>query len=184
MNLDLEPQTDFNVSADLYSATALVIRPHNRYVIECFDSEGKPRWREEVDNLIPDAGANDLLTQYLKGVSYSANWYLGIIDAAGFTGLNNTDTPASHPGWVEAQYYTQPTRPALVLGTAAARSISNSASPAVFSINGTGNVNGAFIATSANKADPTGVLYGEASFPIARSVLSGDTLNVSVTLTA
>jgi hypothetical protein len=45
-------------------------------------------------------------------------------------------------------------------------------------------VNGAFIATSANKADPTGVLYGEASFPIARSVLSGDTLNVSVTLTA
>jgi len=184
MKLDLATDAIVGVSADLRSDLALEARPHNIYVFECYDSAGELRWREELHNLIPDAGANDLLTKYLVGVSYSAAWYMGLIDNAGFTGLSNADTPANHPGWVEAQYYSQATRPGLVLGAAAARAISNSASPAVFSINGTGNVNGAFVATSANKADVSGVLYGEASFPIARSVLSGDTLNVTVTLTA
>jgi hypothetical protein len=184
MNLDLATDATVSASAELRAPLALDAHPHNVYVIECRDAEGALRWRETLHNLIPDAGANDLLTQYLKGVSYSPNWYMGLIDNAGFTGLSNADTPANHPGWVEAQYYSQATRPGLVLGAAAARAISNSASPAVFSINGTGNVNGAFVASSANKADASGVLYGEASFPIARSVLSGDTLNVSVTLTA
>jgi hypothetical protein len=184
MNIDLATDAIVSVSAELRSEFGLEARPHNVYVFECLDSEGALRWREEVLNLIPDAGANDLLTKYLTGISYSAAWYMGLIDNAGFTGLNNADTPANHPGWVEAQYYSQASRPGLVLGAAAARAISNSASPAVFSINGTGNVNGAFVATSANKADVSGVLYGEASFPVARSVLSGDTLNVSVTLTA
>jgi hypothetical protein len=184
MNLDAKPHAAAGNTLTLRSALALDARPHNRYLVECFDPAGNLRWREEVDNLIPDAGANDLLTQYLTGAAYSATWNVALVDNAGFTGFANGDTAITHPGWVEATSYSNPTRVPLALGPASSRSMTNAANPAVFSINGTVTLNGAFITSSPTKAGTAGVLYGEASFTTPRDVLSGDTLNVTVTLSA
>lgn len=184
MNLTLHTDAVTAVSVEHRPELALEARPHNRYVVECRDADGELRWREELDNLIPDAGANDLLGKYLTGAGYTAAWYVGLIDQAGFTGIGNGDTAASHPGWSEATYYSQANRPTLTLGAASARSISNSASQAVYSISASGSINGAFVVSTNTKAGTTGVIYGEASFGSPRSVLSGDTVNVTMTLTA
>jgi len=55
------------------------------------------------------------------------------------------------------------------------------ASSVDFSITGSATVAGAFLAST---TDNTGVLYGVVDFSSSRSVLSGDTLQVTVTVTA
>ena len=72
----------------------------------------------------------------------------------------------------------------LHLGTAAAGSIDNTASKATYSINGTATIAGAFITSDNTKSGTTGTIYGAVDFSSARSVISGDTLEVTVTLTA
>ena len=59
--------------------------------------------------------------------------------------------------------------------------ISNSASVAVFSINGTATIAGAFLTSNNTKGGTTGILFSASDFqsPGDRSVVSGDTLNVT-----
>ena len=148
------------------------------YTIECIGADGQVRWSEDFHNLVTTAGLNDLLTQYFKGSAYTAAFYVGVTGATPTFAAG--DTMASHAGWTESSAYSQATRPALTLGTAASGSIDNSASKAQFSINGT-----AFLVTNSTKGDTTGTLYGGGAFTEGnRSVVSGDTINVQATLTA
>jgi hypothetical protein len=153
----------------------------NTYKFECFDKDGNLKWTEEVHNIVVNAGLNDLLTQYFKGSAYTASF---------FVGLKNTGTPvaadtmASHGSWTENATYSNATRPALTLGSVASQSVDNSASKAVFNINGSTTIFGAFVTTNNTVSGTTGTLYGVADFGASRAVVNGDTLNVTVTLTA
>jgi hypothetical protein len=158
------------------------IKLETHWKIECFDAEGKLKWLEEFDNLVVDEGLNDSLDKHLKGSSYTAAWYCGLTNTTPTFAAGNT--MASHSGWVENVTYSQSTRPAVTFGTVASKSVDNSASKAVFSINGTTTVGGAFMVTVSTKGGSTGILYGGAAFSADRSVLSGDTLNVQITCTA
>ncbi len=104
-------------------------------------------------------------------------WMVGL---KGTGTIAASDTMASHAGWTEITAYSQTARPNLVLGAVAAGSVDNSGSVAAFSITGTATVAGAFVCNLANKL-ATGLLYGAGDFGTARDVLSGDTLNVTVT---
>jgi len=104
-------------------------------------------------------------------------WMVGLKGAGTIAAA---DTMASHAGWAEITAYSQTARPNLVLGTVASGSVDNSGSVAVFSINGTATVAGAFLCNLSNKL-ATGLLYGAGDFGTARDVLSGDTLNVTAT---
>ena len=124
-----------------------------------------------------------MLTQNFKGSAYTAAFYVGVTGATPTFAAG--DTMASHAGWTESSAYSQATRPALTLGTAASGSIDNSASKAQFSINGTATIGGAFLVTNSTKGGTTGTLYGGGAFTEGnRSVVSGDTINVQATLTA
>lgn len=153
----------------------------NTWNIVCKDSEGKVKWEETKDNLIVNVGLNDLLDKYLKGSSYTAAWYVGI---KGTGTAVAADTMASHSSWSELTGYSQSNRPTLTLGTVASQSVDNSASKATFSCNATATVAGAFISSDNTKSGTSGTLYGVVDFSSSRSVISGDTLEVTVTLTA
>lgn len=172
--------SDISVGA----AVAEVLRaPRFRFDVECFDKDGNLKWRESVYNTVTTAGKNDLLTNYFKGSAYTAAFFVGLVDNASFSAISAADTSASHAGWVESVAYSNSTRPALTLGTAASGSIDNSASKASYTINATATINGAFCITNSTKSGTTGVLYSASSFGATRGVISGDTLNVQVTLT-
>lgn len=166
----------------------------NIYRYECRDKFGKLKWVEEIQNLVPTAGLNDVLTKYLKGSSYTAAWYVGLIHNTGFGALGATDTAAkittSAPSspttndWKEATSYDESVRQTLTLGTASAGSISNTASKAVFTINATLTVYGGFVISDSTKGGTSGVLFGEAAFSAARAVVDDDTITVTVTITA
>ncbi len=143
-------------------------------------------WEVAIENLVTTEGKNDLLTNYLKGSSYTAAFYVGLVNNASFTAYAAGDVAAQingTNGWLEGVPYSNANRVTWTGGTAAAGSIDNSASPAIFNINATLTVRGAFLSTSNVKSGTAGKLYGEADFAAARSVLSGDTLNATITAT-
>lgn len=149
----------------------------HRYVFEAFDRDGNLKWREEVDNLVTTEGMNDMLDKFYKGSSYNAAHYLGLAGAGTKAAAN---TMASHAAWSEIQDYAAATRPAITWGTASAGSLAATGATS-FSINATVTVAGAFIATNSTKGGTTGVLVGVTDFSVARSLASGDTLNVTPT---
>jgi hypothetical protein len=124
-------------------------------------------------------------TQYFKGSTYTAAFVLGLVTGPGSgTTYAAADTLASHAGWTEYTDYSG-SRKAVTFGTATTADpsvISNSGSPAAFVISGAGGViAGAFLCTV--DSGTSGVLFSEADFasPGDRTVVSGDTLNVTYT---
>jgi hypothetical protein len=169
---------------------ALAVGEHTKaggvYRIECLDASGNLKWFAESHNLVVNQGLQDMNTKYFSGSAYTATWFIGLYGA----GASNTpaagDTAASHAGWTEVVPYSNATRPAATFGTATTADpsvISNSASPAAFSINATATVGGAFLISNSTKSGTTGILFSASDFaaPGDRVVASGDTLNVTYT---
>jgi hypothetical protein len=125
-------------------------------------------------------------TKYFTGTSYTATWYLGLYGASSTNNPAAGDTASSHAGWTEVTSYSQATRPQCVFGTATTADpsvISNSASPATYSVTGTMTVGGAFLISNNTKSGTTGILFSAADFqsPGDRNVVNGDTLTVTYT---
>jgi hypothetical protein len=154
--------------------------PKFRYQFECFDKDGNLKWTEDVTNLVTTAGGNDLIDKYFKGSAYTAAWVLGL---AGAGTKAAADTMASHAAWSEITAYTGSTnRPSITFGTTSAKS--NTATTVSYSINGTATVAGAFVSnTAATSPGNTGIMYSVSDFSSSRSVVNGDTLNVTLTVT-
>lgn len=152
-----------------------VAAPRFTYSFECYDADGNLKWVDSFENLVTTQGGNDLLDKYFAGSAYTAAWFLGL-KGTGTAALG--DTAASHAGWAEVNPYTG-NRPALNF-SAAASGKSKSAAQVSFSITSPATVAGAFV-QSANTGT-TGVLYSAGDFGASRSVVNGDTLNVTLTV--
>ena len=157
------------------------------YVVQCHDADGNLKWEAEAPNLVVNGGLQDMNAKYFTGSAYTAAWYLGLYGAAASNNPAAGDTMSSHAGWTEVTAYSQANRPTCTFGTPTTANPSvatNSASPATFSINGTTTVGGAFLTSNNTKGGSTGTLYSAADFsaPGDRSVVSGDTLTVTYTL--
>jgi len=152
------------------------------FTVTCYDKDCNLKWEEKNHNLVVNEGLQDMNTQYFKGVTYSATWYVGLITGpAASTSFSANDTLALHGGWTEDTNYSG-NRKAATFGTATTADpsvISNSASPAQFAITGTTTIAGAFLTNVASGT--SGVLFSASDFqsPGDRSVVNGDTLNVT-----
>ena len=157
------------------------------YTMQCFDKDGNLKWEAECPNLVVNVGLQDMNNKYFLGSAYTATWYIGLYGSGASNSPAAGDTMASHAGWTEVVPYSQATRPACTFATPTTANPSvatNSASPAVYSINATSTVGGAFLVSDNTKSGSTGILYSASDFtsPGDRSVVSGDTLNVTYTL--
>ena len=157
------------------------------YKIQCHDKDGNLKWEDEAPNLVVNEGLQDMNAKYFTGTTYTAAWYLGLYGSGATNSPAAGNTMASHGTWTEVTDYSQATRPACTFGTPTTANPSvatNSASPATFSINATTVVGGAFVTSNNTKGGTTGILYSAADFsaPGDRSVVSGDTLSVTYTL--
>ena len=153
--------------------------------VQCFDKDGNLKWEDSMHNLVVNEGLQDMNAKYFTGSTYSAAFYLGLITGpASGTTYSAGDTLATHGGWTEFTNYTG-ARKAVTFGSptlADPSVITNSASPAQFSISGGGGVvAGAFLCTVSSGT--SGILFSEADFqaPGDRTVVAGDTLNVTYT---
>lgn len=168
-----------STSASLAGSGAVVEAaraPAFTYAVECIgDCGGTGGWRELVHNTVVTVGKNDLLDKYFKGSTYTAAWFMGL---KGTGSIVAGDTLASHAGWSEVTPYAG-NRPAITFGTTSGGS--NTATAVGYSINATATVAGAFVASV--NTGTAGILYSASDFSASRSVVSGDTLNVTLTVT-
>lgn len=156
------------------------------FVVQCFGADGQLKWEAEKHNLVVNVGLKDMNDKYFTGAAYTATWFIGVYGAAASNTPAAGDTMASHAGWTEVTAYSQATRPQAVFAAATTADpsvITTSASPAVFTINATTTIGGAFLTSSNTKGGTTGVLFSAADFdaPGDRNVVSGDTLNITYT---
>ena len=149
----------------------------NIWKVTCLDKNGNVKWEEEKKNLIVTEGLNHILDVTFHADTQVTTWYIGLkgsgTPAAG-------DTMASHSSWSEITDYSGD-RKEWTEGAASSGSMTNSSS-VDFSITGTATIAGAFLNTASTGT--AGTLYGVVDFSSARSVISGDTLQVTVTVTA
>jgi hypothetical protein len=150
--------------------------------IVCRDKHGTEKWRDTIENLVTNEGLNHLLDVTLSGATQDTTWFVGLVSATPTIAAGNT--LASHAGWTEVTAYDETNRVAWVDGGVASQSVSNTASPATFTIstNGT-DVGGAFLAGV--NTGSSGVLYAAGAFTAGnKSLDDGDTLDVTFTATA
>ena len=150
--------------------------PRFIYNVECIGVDGQVKWVEKYENLVTTVGKTDLIDKYFKGAAYTAAWFLGL-KGAGAAAIG--DTLASHAGWAEVTPYAG-NRPAIAFGTTAAGS--NTATVVAYTINATATVAGAFVASV--NTGTGGMLYSAGDFAVSRNVVGGDTLNVTLTVSA
>ena len=158
------------------------------FTVECFDADGNLKWAEEFPNLVVNEGLQYINTQFFKGTTYTATWYMGLVTGPG---ASNTyaagNTMASHAGWTENTSYVQSARPTMAFGTAttANPSVIATSTPVVFTMNGSAIIAGAFVTTNNTKSGTTGTLFSVGNFTVGdRPIVSGDTLNVTYTFSA
>ena len=135
-------------------------------------------------NGVTNVGKDAILDSYFRNQAQPTNWYLGLINNAGYTGLDDAnDTMATHTGWAEATGYSEVTRPEWVTGTAASQAITNS-TPATFSITSTLTLKGVFVNSDSTKSGTTGTLWATALFAGDIPVANGDVLKITYTVNA
>jgi hypothetical protein len=157
-----------------------------KYTVECYDKDGNLKWVAETPNLVVNVGLQYMAGSALTSTTQITSWYVGLYGAAASNNPAAGDTMSSHGGWTEVTDYSQSTRPAATFAAATNANpsvVTNSASKAVFSINATTTVGGAFLTSNDTKGGTTGTLFSAADFqsPGDRSVVNGDTLNVTYT---
>lgn len=157
-----------------------------KYVVECFDKDGNLKWVAETPNLVVNVGLAYMAGTALTSTAQITTWYIGLYGAASSNNPAAGDTMSSHAGWTEVTAYSESTRPAATFAAATTANpsvVTNTASKAVFTMNGTTTVGGAFLTSNNTKSGTTGTLFSAADFqsPGDRSVVNGDILNVTYT---
>jgi len=186
--VDKAKSTD-TVSAGLVAGTrssenALAL---GQFDFECVGADGKVKWTGSVPNLVVNAGLAYMAGSALTSVAQITSWYIGLYGAAASNNPAAGDTMSSHAGWTEVVPYSNATRVACTFATATTANPSvatNSASPASYTINATSTVGGAFLTSGSAKSGTAGTLFSASDFtsPGDRAVASGDTLNVTYTM--
>jgi hypothetical protein len=158
------------------------------FVFEAYDKDGNLKWRDEAKNLTTNVGRQDMNDKYFSGTSYTAAWYIGLVNNSPTPSYSVTDTMASHAGWTETTDYSGTDRITADFGSATsadpsviANTVASGGTVASFSITGTVTIDGAFLTATQDNSTNTGILFSVAAFesPGDRSVVNGDTLNVT-----
>jgi hypothetical protein len=145
------------------------------------DPDGSVVRRGRFNNAITNAGLTHALSIVLGGGTQVTTWYMGLINT-GAT-LAAADTMSSHAGWTEITSYASATRPEWTEDAAASQAITNT-TDVTFAINGTVTAYGAFLNSNSTKGGTTGTLWATGAFASEQALVSGQTLNVTYSVTA
>jgi hypothetical protein len=149
------------------------------FTLECYDKNGLLKWEDNFHNLVVNEGLQHILDVEFSGTTQVTTWYLGLTD--GTPTVAAGDTLASHAGWTEETGYTGNRQEWVEVRTA--QTMTNSASVAVFPITGTATIGGGFLASVATGT--SGILFSVGALSGGdRSVISGDTVNLTYSLTS
>jgi hypothetical protein len=155
-----------------------------RFRFEVYNPDGSFVRAFDCDNSMTLVGLNALLDKLWDGGSLGSTLYLGLIDNAGYTALSTGDTMSSHSGWAEATSYAEAARQEWLNGSASGQAMSNTSSPAVFTVSTAFTGRGVFVADNSTKGGSSGVLWCTALFSETQAFTPGQQVRVTYTQTA
>ncbi len=170
------------------------------YHVECFDKDGNLKWSEDAQNALYDEGEFMILDVALRGGTAPGNFFIGLLKStlaspAETSTLANLKSPteyellnANEPGYGTTTARKQVNRdatangwPTLTLASgdyqATAKTVSWTASG-----NWTSTVRWIFLTDNADQANTSGKLFSVAQLSADRTLLNGDTLNITYSL--
>ena len=159
------------------------------YSAECFAADGSLKWSDTFHNLTTNVGRASLLDAYLGNAAAGAI----VMGLKGTGTAVVADTQASHASWLEVGATNAPTysgtrkTPTFAAATVANPSVKATSAAVVFTMTGSGTVAGAFINVGGSSTidNTTGILFSAGDFTAgSKTVTSGDTINVTYTLSA
>ena len=141
--------------------------------------------RQEHKNIVVDEGLVYTINTALAAVAQNASWFVGIFKN-NYTPVP-ADTAALFPGAGVANEatteYDEATRPAYTPNGTTLANVSNSSSPAAFTMNTTVSIYGAMLVSTSVKGGTTGTLQAASKFSAVRNLVTSDVLNVTYQLT-
>lgn len=165
---------------DLHKMNGNNLRLRGRWKVEV-ERKGKIIQTMEFDNTIVDDGANTLLNVNFDAATQVPQWYVGLVDEAGFSAFSNADLMNAHIGWAESVAYSESNRVPWSPASSTARSLAN-ASAFVFSINGACVIHGVFVTSDNTKGGTVGKLLSTAAFSGPETRSPGDVLRMIYTI--
>ena len=159
------------------------------YKAQCHDAQGNLKWSDCIENLTTNVGRKNLMDSYFANAGGGAI----VMGLKGTGTAAYADTQSSHATWLEVGGTNAPTysgtrkTPTFSASTTANPSVLSTSAAVVFSITSSGTVAGAFINVggSATIDNTTGTLFSAGDFTAgSKTVASGDTINVTWTLSA
>ncbi len=172
------------------------------FVVECYrwhDEHGKRFcdargrferqliWVEKTHNIWTNQGLNSLLNIMLHATTQITTWYC-ILFENDFT--PDGDETYAVPGYTESTAYDEATRPEYVEAESTAKSTTNSANKAAFTINATKTMYGAALVGGGSAASTKGNTAGGGTLAVAgrfvasRAVIDNDVINLTYTVTS
>jgi len=154
-----------------------------RFKIKHYDKNGKLKGTYCIKNAITDVGKNRILDVMFHGApAASGTWYIGLINADGYTGVSADDTMGSHTGWTELITYDEIDRQEWDEAVALDQELV-STTPAIFTINAdNSDIRGIFIVDDSGKAGVGGLLWSTALFSSVVHLNDEDTLKIEYEL--
>ncbi len=154
------------------------------FTAKCVGEDGVEKWSEEFNNRVVTEGLEHTLdVLFLPATAQIDPWYVMLTDGAPLGDLA-TDTSAQIGGtnaWDEITDYAG-TRKAYVESRTAL--VMSNSTTADFVMDATVTVGGAaLVSASAAAGDAAGTLLAVGAFTADRSVVSGDTISVTYTMT-
>lgn len=180
--------------AELGGGSAETVGLEGVYTFTCIGADGVEKWSDVIENLTTNVGRQSLLNAYFANTGGGAVVMgLGGANASSTFTPAYTDTQSSHAGWYEVGGSNAPTysgtrkTPTFSSATSANPSVLATSAAVVFSMTSSGTVYGAFINIGGSSTidDTTGTLFSIGAFTAgSKTVTSGDTINVTYTLSA
>lgn len=138
---------------------------------------------QECGNLVVDEGLTHALDVIFNSAGQITAWYIGIFETDYTIAADDTAANISSRS-VESTAYDEGVRQTFQSASAASNAVTNSANRAVFTMNDTKIIYGMFLSSSSAKNSTLGTLMSSVKFTQARSVISGDEILVTYTMTA
>jgi hypothetical protein len=160
-----------------------------RFIVEHRDKSGTLLETITNHNDITNEGLEYLLNLMFYDDSafrQITNWYIGLINNSGYTGVANTDTLASHTGWTAFSTWDESAKPEwlpeasyqITEDTLVKYNITNLTAK-TFTMGGAAVLKGIYISSnSAKTSDTTGVLWATGLFDSTIALNENDTLSI------
>lgn len=133
----------------------------------------------DAKNIVTDEGVTHALDVALSNGSQISTWYVGLKGTGAVAAGNTAAGIGTTNSWSEDTNYSESVRQTWTEAGVSSKSLTNAASVASFSINGTTTIYGAFLISSSTKSGTSGTLFAVANFSSSKALNNGDTLEVT-----